>query len=156
MKENVSVHVKFSTSWSTRYSVKWSYRMILYAGGDAAVYVFDINQPSLPTPVYSVLCVCFCLYGPLNCISFHKFSRQLFAFSLCPPGLISVLLVLSAMFFFFMKVSFSPDIVLCGWLGLKHILTNELTKPLRDWLCWSCCANFLQVVWQLPHSLRMS
>ena len=24
-------------------------------GGDVAVYVFDINQPSLPTPVYSVL-----------------------------------------------------------------------------------------------------
>ena len=24
-------------------------------GGDAAVYVFDINQPSLPTPFYSVL-----------------------------------------------------------------------------------------------------
>ena len=24
-------------------------------GGDAEAYVFDINQPSLPTPVYSVL-----------------------------------------------------------------------------------------------------
>ena len=24
-------------------------------GGDVAVYVFDINQPSLPTPFYSVL-----------------------------------------------------------------------------------------------------
>ena len=24
-------------------------------GGDVAVYVFDINQPSLPTPYYSVL-----------------------------------------------------------------------------------------------------
>ena len=24
--------------------------------------------------------VCFCLYGPFNCISFHKFSRQLFRF----------------------------------------------------------------------------
>ena len=24
-------------------------------GGDAAVYVLDINQPSLPTPFYSVL-----------------------------------------------------------------------------------------------------
>ena len=27
-------------------------------------------------------CVYFCLYGPFNCISFYKFSRQLFAFSL--------------------------------------------------------------------------
>ena len=24
-------------------------------GGDVAVYVFDVNQPSLPTPYYSVL-----------------------------------------------------------------------------------------------------
>ena len=24
-------------------------------GGDVAVYVFDINQPSLPTPIYSDL-----------------------------------------------------------------------------------------------------
>ena len=27
----------------------------LSRGGDVAVYVFDINQPSLPTPFYSVL-----------------------------------------------------------------------------------------------------
>ena len=42
---------------------------------------------------YSVLvsfCVFFCLYiyGPFNCNSFHKFSRQLSAFSLCSSGLI--------------------------------------------------------------------
>ena len=40
-------------------------------------------------------CVCFCLYGTFNCVSFHKFSRQLSAFSLCSTGLISALLVLS-------------------------------------------------------------
>ena len=34
--------------------------------------------------------VFFCLYGPFNCISFHKFSQQLFAFSLCSSSLISV------------------------------------------------------------------
>ena len=42
--------------------------------------------------VYSFLfcsCVCFCLYGPFNCIPFHKFSRQLFAFSLFSSGFIS-------------------------------------------------------------------
>ena len=39
-------------------------------------------------------CVCFCLYGPFSCISFHKFSRQLSAFSLCSSCLNSVLLVL--------------------------------------------------------------
>ena len=68
-------------------------------------------------------CVCFCDYGPFNCTSFHKFSRQLSAFSLCSPGLISALLVLSTKYLF-MKVSFSPDIILCGWLGSKQQLTN--------------------------------
>ena len=58
-------------------------------------------------------CVCFCLYGPFNCISFHKFSWQLSAFSLCSSGLISALLVLSTIYLF-MKVSLSPDIILCG------------------------------------------
>ena len=64
-------------------------------------------------------CVCFCLYGPFNCISFHKFSQQLSAFSLCSSDLISVLLALSTIYLF-MKVSLSADIILCVWLGLKH------------------------------------
>ena len=58
-------------------------------------------------------CVSFCLYGPFNCISFHKFSRQLSAFSLCSSGLFSALLVLSSIYLS-MKVSFSPDVILCG------------------------------------------
>ena len=77
---------------------------------------------SLPTPFYSVL-VYFCLYGTFNCISFHKFSRQLSTFSLCSSGLLSALSVLSTIYLF-VKVSFSPDIILCGWLGLKHQITN--------------------------------
>ena len=64
-------------------------------------------------------CVYFCLYGPFNCISFHKFSRQLSAFLLSSSGL----LVLSSIYLF-MKVSLSPDIILCGWPGLEHQLTN--------------------------------
>ena len=51
-------------------------------------FVSDINQPSLP--------LFFCLflsYGHFTCILFHKFSRQLSAFSLCSPSLISALLV---------------------------------------------------------------
>ena len=44
-------------------------------GGDVAVYVFDINQLSLPTLFYSVLVSISAFYGPFNCISFHKFSR---------------------------------------------------------------------------------
>ena len=31
----------------------------------------------------------------------------------------------------FMKVSLSPDIILCGWLGSKHQLTNKETAPMR-------------------------
>ena len=52
----------------------------------------------------------FCLYGPFNCISFHKFSRQLSVFLFCCSGLISVLLVLSTVYLV-MKVSFSPDVI---------------------------------------------
>ena len=59
----------------------------------------------------------------LHYITFHEFSRQLSAFWLCSSGLISALLVLSTVYLF-MKVSPSPDITLCGWLGLKHQLTN--------------------------------
>ena len=67
--------------------------------------------------------VYFYLHTPFSCISFKKFSRQLHTFSLCCSGLISAILVLSAVYFF-MRVSFSPDIILCGWLGLKHQLTK--------------------------------
>ena len=63
-----------------------------------------------------------CLHDPFNCISFHKFSRQLSSFSLCSSSLVSALLVLLAIYLF-MKVSFSI-LNLCGWLGLKHQLTN--------------------------------
>ena len=79
-----------------------------------------------------LFCSCdyFCLYGPFKCILFHKISWQLSAFSLCPSGLHSVLLVLSTVYLF-MKVSLSPDIILCGWLGLGHQLTNYLTNPTR-------------------------
>ena len=56
--------------------------LCLWHNGDVAVYVFDVNQPNLPTPFLFCSCVCFYLYGASNCISFHKFSRQLSALSL--------------------------------------------------------------------------
>ena len=66
-------------------------------GGDATVYVWH-----KPTELAhsSLFCsrVYFCLYGPFNCISFNKFSRQLSVFSLCSCGLSSALLVLSTLF----------------------------------------------------------
>ena len=73
-------------------------------------------------------CVCFCLYDPFNCISFHKFSRQLSAFSLCSSGFISALMLLWTIHLF-TKVSLSPDIILWSWLGLKNQLTYSQKFP---------------------------
>ena len=82
-------------------------------GGDVAVYVFDINHPSFAHPCLFCSCVCFCLHGPFNCISFHKFSRQLSAFSICSSGLVSASLLLSTLYLF-MNVSLSPDMIPCS------------------------------------------
>ena len=71
-----------------------------------------------------------CLHVPFNCISFHKFSRQLSVFSFCSSDFISALLVLSTICLF-MKVSFSPNIIPRGWLGSMHQLINKLTAPGR-------------------------
>ena len=62
-------------------------------------FVSDINQLSLPTP-FTLFLGLFLSYGPFTCISFHKSSRQLSAFSLCSPSLISALLVLSTIYLF--------------------------------------------------------
>ena len=101
-------------------------------GGDIAVYVW--HKPSeLAHSFLFLSCVFFCLCGPFNCISFHKFSCQLSAFSLCSSSLISALLVLLTIYFFMKIVSLSPDIILCGWLGLKHQWINLLTLPFHKW-----------------------
>ena len=52
---------------------------------------FDINQPSLPTPLYSTLGVSFCLYSPLNRISFQISPDK----SPLPQSVLPALLVLS-------------------------------------------------------------
>ena len=83
-------------------------------GGDVVVaYVFNISQASLPTtPFYSVL-VTVSVFMALSTV-FHSInSPDNSAFSLCSSGLISALLVLSTIYLF-MKVSLSPDIILCG------------------------------------------
>ena len=45
-------------------------------GGEVAVYIFDINQPNLPTPFFFKFCSCtyFCLNGPFDRISFINSS----------------------------------------------------------------------------------
>ena len=63
-------------------------------GGDVEVCVWH-KPTELAHSCWFCSCVCFCLYGPFSCISFHKFSGQLSAFSLCSSGLISASLVLS-------------------------------------------------------------
>ena len=68
-------------------------------------------------------CVYFCLYGLFNCISFHL---------ILPTTLLFLTLFFRSYFcligpfnhFFYIKVSVSADIILCGWLGLKHQQTN--------------------------------
>ena len=60
--------------------------------------------------------VCFCLYDPFNCISVKIFSKPLSTFWIFFWSYFSLIGSL--------KVSLSPDIILCGWLGLNHRLTN--------------------------------
>ena len=60
-------------------------------GGDVAVYVFDMNQLSLPTPFHSVL-VSMSVFMALSTV-FHSISSpDNSTFSLCSSGLISALL----------------------------------------------------------------
>ena len=82
-------------------------------GGDVTVHVYDINQPSLPTPLYSVL-VSVSVLMALSTV-FHSINSPDNSplFSLCSSGLISALLVLSTIYLF-MKVSLSPDIIFYG------------------------------------------
>ena len=60
---------------------------------------------------------------------FHSINSpwQLSAFSLCSSRLISTLLVLSTVYIC-VKLSFSPDTILCGWLGLQHQLNDYFTS----------------------------
>ena len=78
-------------------------------GGDVTVYVLDINQPTLPTLFILSVSVFMALSTVFHSIN----SPDNSAFSLCSSGLMSALLVLSAAYHF-MKVSLSPDIILCG------------------------------------------
>ena len=81
-------------------------------GGYVAVYVKDINEPSLPTRFYSVP-VSISVFLALSTV-FHSIkSPDNSVFSLCSSGLISALLVLSTTYLF-KKVSFSSDRIPSG------------------------------------------
>ena len=83
-------------------------------GGDVAVYDSDINQPSLPSPFYSVL-VSISVFMTLSTV-FHSINSHdnfPLSHSVLPVFFLAVL-VLSTICLF-MKVSFCPDIIiLCG------------------------------------------
>ena len=118
-----ALHNEYASPWADRHVV-----------GMLRLISFDINQPSLPHSFLFCSFVRFRLYSPFNCISFRKFSRQLSVLSLCSSGLGSALLVLPTVYPF-MKATLSPDIILCGWLGLKHQVTNSLFLrfPWQSW-----------------------
>ena len=72
-----------------------------------------------------LFCSCdyFCVYGPFNCILFHKSSRQ---FSASNP-------VLPVSFLPYWSVNslyeslLSPAVICSGWLRWKHRLTNKFS-----------------------------
>ena len=111
--------------------------------GNVAVYVFDINQPSLATPFYSVL-VSISVLMALSA-EFHSINSP--DNSPLSPSVLPVLFLpyWSFQLYVFMKVSLSPDIILCGWLGLKHQLTNlnisdsKLIFKYGQWMVWLFC-----------------
>ena len=77
------------------------------------VYVTDINQPSLPTPFYSVLVfvsVFMALSTVSNSINYPDNSplfHSVLLVLICPSGPFNCI-------YLSMKVSLSPDIILCG------------------------------------------
>ena len=81
-------------------------------GGDVVLYVKEINQPSLPTPFYSVL-VSVSVFMALSTV-FHSINSPHNS-----PLSHSVLLILIPSYWPFqlylsMKVSLSPEIIFCG------------------------------------------
>ena len=88
---------------------------LLSCGGDVTVHVKNRNKPTeLAHSFFHSVFVSVSVFLALrNCISLHKFSPQLSTLSVCYSGLTAALLVLSTIHLF-IKVSFSPDIILCG------------------------------------------
>ena len=79
------------------------------------VTVYDLSKPTQTCPLIFVLFLCLCLSLWTFQLYFYstKVTRQLYVFSPCSSSLVSALLVLSTVRLF-MKVSLSPDVILCG------------------------------------------
>ena len=79
--------------------------------GDVAVYVFNVNQPSWPTPFHSVVSIS--VFMTLSPVFHCRNSLDNFPFS---HFVLHVLFLPYWPFrlYISMKVSFNPDIILCG------------------------------------------
>ena len=80
-------------------------------GGNGAVDIFDINQPSLPTPVYSVL-VSVSVFMALSTVFDSIKSPDNSTFSLFFQSYFCLIGPFN--YTSLMKVSFSPDLILSG------------------------------------------
>ena len=92
-------------------------------GWDVTVYVSDMNQPSLPTPFYFVL-VSISVFRALSTVFYSINSPHNSPLSLSVLSVLSLPYLSFQPLYLFMKISFSPDIIRSGWLGLKHQLIN--------------------------------
>ena len=109
-------------------------------------------------------CVYFCLYCLFKCTSFHKFSRQLSAFSFCsssPQVHLHVVRMLRFMSdvnqpslptpFYYVLVSISV------YGSINCTLFHEFSRQLSDfWLCSSCLIFVLFVLSSIYHFVRVS
>ena len=77
---------------------------------DVAVYGFDINQPSLPTPFYSVL-VSISVFMALSTVFHFINSPDNSPLSHSALPVLFLPYWSFQLYIFFMKVSFSPDII---------------------------------------------
>ena len=83
----------------------------------------DINQPSLPTPFYSVLVsvsvfmALLTLFHSINSPDNSSLSHSVLLVLILPYWVLSTM-------YLFIKVSLRPDLILCGLPGLKHQVTN--------------------------------
>ena len=92
-------------------------------------FMSDINQPGLPTPFCSVL-VSVSVFMTLSAV-FHSINspdNSPLSHSVLPVSFLPYWPFLTV--YLFTKISLSPDIILCGWLGLKPQLTNSLRPRL--------------------------
>ena len=85
-------------------------------GGDVTVYVLDINQPSLPTlfSFFSSLLVSVSVFTALSTVfhSINSHDNLPLSYSLLPVLFLPYWSF--QLYYFFMKVSLSPDVILRG------------------------------------------